>query len=357
MLLGVFSPIVNAEELNHYSVQFHALDNHGSYSVAGSYVSGTGLVSFGDEQNVVSTTLNSQSQFVYNFYVGSEDGSPVVESGRYFDFGLYDFVLFAELGSPSFEFIHLKKFDTIYLVARYTDGTTEIVYDCHEYMPPTNQDGNNNIEFKGITAKKTIQDFWVQFIYFPYNRLGLQGKQSYKLGMQHMGGIQVKIESEEVSVSKGILGKLGDLFNSITDGFKNIGNWFAELPGKLWAVISEGLKNLFVPDSAYLATYKDKWDELLSSRFGAVYQVCDIITNSFTDIELSDESNTIQFPLVSLPVGSGETFSFGGYQIQIVPSGFEFLASSLKMIVAIVCTFAFINGLMKRYEEIMGVEK
>lgn len=156
---------------------------------------------------------------------------------------------------------------------------------------------------------------------------------------------------------KNIGENVSDSFDVINSGFANIGTWFAELPSKIWSVMENGIKGLFVPDQQYMETYSDKWEQFLLDRLGAVYQVCDITLNSWDAIIHADETNTITFPLVTIPLPDNASFSFGGYEVKIVPDGFSALATAVKTAVGILCTYLFVNGLMKRYEEVMGVKE
>lgn len=152
---------------------------------------------------------------------------------------------------------------------------------------------------------------------------------------------------------KDIFGILEDMAGNIASGFANIGTWFAELPGKLWSAIETGLQNLFVPDDQYMSEYSDKWDYLLFQRFGALYNVAEMVTDSWDAIIESDLTNTIEMPNVTINL-AGSDFSFGGYDVKIVPDGFEGLAYTVKFGLGIVCTYLFINGLLKRYNGVMG---
>lgn len=154
----------------------------------------------------------------------------------------------------------------------------------------------------------------------------------------------------------GIFQKVKDGFQNLKDGLNNVVKSITELPEKIWVNISDGLKGLFVPSEESMTLYKDKWDELLASRFGAVYQVVNIMTDSWDGIMQADETDTIAFPQATINF-SGTPFTFGGYDVKIVPDGFGVLVTAIKSIVAIVCTVAFVNGLRKRYDEIMGVEQ
>lgn len=165
-----------------------------------------------------------------------------------------------------------------------------------------------------------------------------------------------------------ITGAVGDAADDIianddenaekTHGFlENIFDSITELPGKLWTLISDGLKSLFVPSEDDMVEYKDKWDELLSERFGAVYQAASVIVDFLDDLQDSTQTSSISVPVVTIPLLDGEEFSFGGFDVTIVPDRFTFLVVSARAIVGVVCTFLFVNGLRKRYDEVMGVEQ
>lgn len=160
-------------------------------------------------------------------------------------------------------------------------------------------------------------------------------------------------QSEEAGLLEGVITWLKDIWESITD----LGQFIKDLPGQIWGFIENGLKSLFVPDEAFIVSYKQKWEELLSSKLGAVWQVVEVTFGSWEDINVSDEQNTIAIPEVSIPLPENNSFSFGPYDVKIVPDGFEFLATAIKAITGILSTFMFINGVRKRYDEIMGVEQ
>lgn len=168
---------------------------------------------------------------------------------------------------------------------------------------------------------------------------------------------EVDQESKTESLLGGILDSLTGGFNDLFGGIKDVFNAITDLPSKIWEFIENGLKSLFVPDEEYMTGYKDKWDLLLADKFGAVYQVVQITFGAWDDIGVADETNTINMPEVSIPLPDNSSFSFGGHDIQIVPDGFSVIIDTLKLMVGIACTFLFVNGLRKRYDEIMGVEK
>jgi len=136
--------------------------------------------------------------------------------------------------------------------------------------------------------------------------------------------------------------------NSIKGFFDNIVNAVVNLGN----TILDGIKSLFIPSEEDITNMKDKWDTLLSDRFGALYQVASVIADyasSFTE----QSKNTITFPSISIPL-AGSTFEFGGWEVKVVPEGFDIIFDTLKMITSILATFLFINGLKNRFDKIMG---
>lgn len=126
-----------------------------------------------------------------------------------------------------------------------------------------------------------------------------------------------------------------------------------QLPQKIWDLIEDGLQNLFIPDEEYIKGYKDKWDKLLSERFGAVYQSVNIMHSFYDDVMSAKETQTIDFPKVTIPLLDGDEFTFGGWTVDIIPDGFEQIIGILKLVIGTVCTLVFINGLRNKYEKIL----
>lgn len=168
-------------------------------------------------------------------------------------------------------------------------------------------------------------------------------------GTDYALGLDVSVQSEESTL-------LGGIWDTLSGGFSSLVDGIANLPNKIWEFIENGLKNLFVPDEEYITGYKDRWESLLSEKLGAVYQVVNITFESWDKITASDQTNTISIPSVTIPLGK-TSFTFGGYDVAIVPEGFDWLATSIKALLGGLCTILFINGLRKRYDEIMGVEQ
>lgn len=124
------------------------------------------------------------------------------------------------------------------------------------------------------------------------------------------------------------------------------------LPDKIGDAVGGVMNDALVPDSDSVSEQQDKWNQLLSDRFGALYQVGDLVTD-YAAAFVESEQNTIDIPTVTIPLGEVD-FTFGGWTVQVVPDGFEVVISALKLIVSIACTFLFVNGLKRRFEGLLG---
>ncbi len=287
------------------------------------FVDTTGKALF-NADNTYSFTTDNLLLGTYYYYNSSS--GVIFNDGTYIDYYLYVY----NDGTRSERF--------------YNDGNISLIY-------------NNNTETYSIKLKaKPTKDVYQLIVYvdnqvtIPSSYVGksVTFGQTFGTPFQSLGlnfTVTLEKSSEEAGLLSGIIEWIKGIFNSII-----------ELPAKLWSLISDGLKSLFVPDSEYMASYSDKWDTLLSSRFGAIYDVATIIHDFVGQIQVADKTNTIYMPSVNLN-SAGIPFSFGGYNIQIVPTGFTILIEICKKIISIACTFLFVNSLRKRYDEVMGVEQ
>ena len=123
------------------------------------------------------------------------------------------------------------------------------------------------------------------------------------------------------------------------------------LPEKLL----DGIKGLFVPDADTMAAYQDRWFSLLASRFGAIYEAVMLIDEFGQSISDQAASGVVDFPIVTIDL-AGTPFTFGGWRVDVVPDGFDLIFDALKLMIDIVATLAFVNGLRHRFEGILGGE-
>lgn len=161
--------------------------------------------------------------------------------------------------------------------------------------------------------------------------------------------------------------KLTETVNSIKDGFSEMGNWLksavawikqvatniTELPAKLWKLIEDGLKSLFIPSEAQLATMYAQMEENMADKLGVLWQAITIF-DSFGDMMNTSVTGTVTIPQVSIPVGSGEEFSFGPYDVKVVPDAFMQYTEICKTIVNVVITLLFINVIRKRLMDFLA---
>ena len=128
-------------------------------------------------------------------------------------------------------------------------------------------------------------------------------------------------------------------FANIIDSIKN-------LPGKLF----DSIKGLFVPDGDELNELMDNFKKAINDKLGAVGQVITLTTDFITGIDWTGSSGSLTFPEISV---MGYTI-IKSQSVQVIPEGFSFLQDTLKIVVDIVVTLAFINMLRRKYEGFVG---
>lgn len=126
-----------------------------------------------------------------------------------------------------------------------------------------------------------------------------------------------------------------------------------DLPNKL----EEKAISLVVPDEETINSKYSEFEVLLSGRFGLIYQSADII-HDFADsfqtqaVMTADTGGIITMPQVTVSL-AGTPFTFGGYEVDIIPDGFETLQQMCRLAVSMVCTVVFINMLKSKLEWIL----
>ena len=206
-----------------------------------------------------------------------------------------------------------------------------------------------------FTPQTSVDHIEIIFTSKRTNSSGLTASVSGGLGEYTSAGdsgfnVIIKQTPEDTGLLKGII----EWLKGIKDGITNLFNSIAELPAKIWDFISNGLKSLFVPTEDFIVQFKNDMDTMLENKLGAVYQVVNILTDSWDRISANDTSNTINIPSTSIDLPNNNKFTFGGYNVQIVPNGFEWLANAIKTVIGIICTIVFVNGLRKKYDDVMG---
>lgn len=383
MLSIAFSASVNAESIevkDYLVIQRVNIKSGRDASTIHSYPEKV-FYPFDGEKEPLHSTFGIMSNELYSnqarveiiYDIAYVDGTAMVEKDRKVALRLenvyYSFLAhFSQPQQTTYQY--LRNIDTITSIVYYNDNTVGYFDD----IKVAQQEGNPVIDIElNFTPEKPVTRISLTLTQSIYNRMinnfppGNEVVLSAYLGEMDTDSsyaLSIGQSSEESGLLSGILGWIQNIFNSVKDGFSalgqgitNIWNGIVELPEKIWQFIENGLKNLFVPTEEYIVGFKDRIDTLLGEKLGAVYQVIDITLNSWDRITASDETNSIEFPSVTIDLPNNNSFTFGGYNVVIVPQGFEFLATIIKGFIAVLCSVAFVNGLRKRYDEVMGVEK
>lgn len=379
MLLGAFSVSVNAKESDptDYSIYYQSYLSYGGQNYwvgdATFFPYSDSPVSYAKQVTANLSNFNSGFYLYDLMSIGADNGTVLVKQGEKATVTIEDILLASQLHASDgsvhmvygagearitveFSDKSVRKITDYELVEKREQG----IYDLKFNVSP-----DTDIERIIVYFIRPLNDSWTvdkfnggirQFTVENFFGVDSDFKSTYK--------IRVLQPSEEAGLLSGILGWIENIWDSVTDGFTdmkngitNIVNKITDLPRLLWEKIETGLKNLFVPDDEYIVSYKDRWDELLADRLGAVYEVVNVTFESWDKINVSDATNTVDMPKVTIPLPEDEEFSFGGFPVKIVPDGFETLVTACKLIVGIVCTIMFVNGLRKRYDEVMGVEQ
>lgn len=179
---------------------------------------------------------------------------------------------------------------------------------------------------------------------------------SINQGLDDLGqGIGENIDGLEATIDQG----LSDVESAIDDTndkieqsnslLGNVVDGITSLPKK----ILDGIVGLFVPTAQDLEVYQDKWDTLLQSRFGALYESGQLITQYAQSFEEKAATNTVEFPSITLDL-AGVPFSFGGWQVKVVPDGFDELFDMLKWMISLIATLGMVNALRNKFDRLLG---
>lgn len=155
-----------------------------------------------------------------------------------------------------------------------------------------------------------------------------------------------------VNLPSKIASGLKAFFDNIVNAVTNIGNLIKNALVDLGNFLINGIKNLFIPSDEDITNMQQQWNTLLENRFGALYQVIQLI-DDYASAFNSQSKGTITFPSVTIPL-AGSEFTFGGWEVQVVPSGFDVLFNAIKLITSVLATVFFVNGLKNRFEKLVG---
>lgn len=349
--LIVFSLPVNAEtvDLQDYDVSIRVNLSSGGTSLHSSTFS---VLPFDDTTqftavDVSNISANKELVHTQTFVVESNNGRPLIKKGGSVDFSFYNVCmgrnLYIDGGSWASWVINSAR-----ILLFYSDGSMEYV----DNVTITNHENLNDLSANFDVEKDIIKfEIIAKQISNPY------GTASYKMWIGEGTKPAFRLSIDQQTKEQGLLSGIIEWLKGIKDGITNVFDSIAELPTKLWNLISNGLKSLFVPSEDFIIQFKDDIDGILEDKLGAVYQVVNILTDSWDRITANDQNNVITIPKTTINLPNNNSFSFGGVDVPIVPNGFEFITDIIKTVIGIVCTILFVNGLRKKYDEVMGVEQ
>lgn len=249
----------------------------------------------------------------------------------------------------------------VYAFLLDSNGNTIKSYDLTNSIFSYNSDDTYNFSFKLTDVPADVYTIGFEFRYkfsdvftnLSHNQIVSSPYKVVSIGYNSMlnSSINFSVEDGSTGLLKGII----NIVTNIKDGVSNLISGITELPSKLWNLIENGLKGLFVPTESQMTDIKVQWDNLLSDRFGGLYQTVQLIDDyAGTFKEPSQSQSSIDFPEFRLNVGSDSEFVLQAHDVQIVPERFSFLVDVVKTIISIIATCLFVNGLRNKFERLVG---
>lgn len=284
----------------------------------------------------------------FQYHIALDDNSSLMPADKTTKIKLENAYLSAYIWSLN---KYVRHVTNIYVGLTYADGTFEYIRD-EEAVDVSHSNATYNFSFKYKPEEDVrVVTFFVESFFDEMQAIGSDVTHYYG---EWEGDGTYKLSVIEIDEKVGLLKGIGEKLGGIGEDIKGIFSGIAELPSKIWSFIENGLKSLFVPDEDFIVSFKDDMDTMLENKLGAVYQVTDILSNSWDRISSNDKQNIITIPTTTINLPNNNSFSFGGVDVPIVPSGFEFIVDILKGLIGIVCTVLFINGLRRKYDEVLG---
>lgn len=163
---------------------------------------------------------------------------------------------------------------------------------------------------------------------------------------------QYEFDFSITSVSVTVQDESG-LLNGVIAWLKKIWNGISGLAGNIAATIGSKLEELFVPNDGRILAIKEEFEQELRGRFGVLFDAVDIVDMVADTFVYKGTAETITMPSVTVNL-AGTPFTFGGYEVDVIPDGFEDLVDALRLVVNITCTWWFVLAMKKRLEEVLS---
>ena len=121
-----------------------------------------------------------------------------------------------------------------------------------------------------------------------------------------------------------------------------------------WSRFTTFMEDLFVSDdnSDMIENAVGQSQEVAEDRLGAIAQAGAVIDDLTGVFQYQGVMDTIAFPALTINFG-GVPWTFGGWDVSVIPPGFEPLVETLKLLIDIVATLAFIQAMRHRLEKLL----
>lgn len=171
-----------------------------------------------------------------------------------------------------------------------------------------------------------------------------------------LNGIIAMLQSiwEAVSSLPALLGSILDVVSSLPG---IIAEWFSSCIDAILSLpqlIMDGIYNLFVPSQDDLSGLYDDFEDLMTGKLGAVWQVFDIVLGVFQGLMTTSENGSIHFPGISVNLPEGLFVILPESDVAIWPDGFGALEVAVRTGVTAVIVLAWCNGLLKKMGDFLG---
>lgn len=151
-----------------------------------------------------------------------------------------------------------------------------------------------------------------------------------------------------IDMQQEALDDLTDTTTKIEENTSGILDAIVNLP----TMIFDNLIGLFVPDENFYNEWYTNFDNMLADRLGFVYQSFDYIIDFWTTIIDANivVTQTLTVPEFSYTFIDGTVYTFGGWEVRVVPEGFESLQSISYSITMMIMCLAMMNYGIRIFE-------
>lgn len=178
--------------------------------------------------------------------------------------------------------------------------------------------------------------------------------------MNMLGDYLINIRKAVVAQGESVVSSLSTNFTNLSTWITSqttalttsISSWGQSLKDSIDALpdkIAEALKALMVPEDGAVQSMAEKSEDLVADRFGGVYEGAQIVDNWASQLQAQAATQILTVPVVEMNI-LGKIFPIGGWEVDLVPDGFEIIFESVKIIIDILATLAFVNGIKSRLE-------